>query len=55
MERAVHQTTFASCRSGGHEISWTVNADSDDDALALLPFYVAGRTTTTLVTEIEIP
>jgi hypothetical protein len=52
--RESNQITVASCRSGGHEISWIVNADSDDDALALLPFYVAGRTTATLVTEIEV-
>lgn len=50
-----HQPTLASCRSGGHEIWWTVDADSEIEALGLLPFYVAERTTVTSVTEVEIP
>ena len=47
--------TLASCRSGGHEIWWTVEADSEADALALLPYYVAERTAITLVSEVQIP
>ncbi len=50
-----HRATFASCRSGGHEIWWTVGADSGTDALGLLPFYVAQRTTSTPVSEVQIP
>jgi hypothetical protein len=50
-----HRATLASCRSGGHAIWWTVQADSESDALALLPFYVAERTTATRVSEVEIP
>jgi hypothetical protein len=50
-----HGATLASCRSGGHAIWWTVQADSENDALALLPFYVAERTTATRVSEVEIP
>jgi len=50
-----HRPTLASCRTGGHEIWWTVEADSEDDALALLPFYVAARTTITRVSEVQIP
>ena len=50
-----HQTTLASCRSGGHEIWWTVDAGSEEDALRLLPFYVAERTTITRVSEVQIP
>jgi hypothetical protein len=49
------QATVASCRSGGHEIWWTVDAASELDALALLPFFVAQRTTATQVNDIEIP
>jgi hypothetical protein len=49
------QPTLASCGSGGHAIWWTVEARSDDDALALLPFYVAERTTAALVSEVRIP
>ena len=50
-----HQATLASCRSGGHEIWWTVDACSESAALALLPFYVAERTTASSVSEVEIP
>jgi hypothetical protein len=49
------QGTLASCRSGGHEIWWTVEADSASDALALLPFYVAQRTMATQVSTVDIP
>ena len=50
-----HQETLASCRSGGHAIWWKVEAESETDALRLLPHYVAARTTATRVTEVEIP
>jgi hypothetical protein len=50
-----HRATLASCRSGGHAIWWTVQADSEHGALALLPFYVAERTTATRVSEVDIP
>ena len=50
-----HRATLASCRSGGHAIWWTVNADTEEDALGLLPQYVAERTTANCVSEVEIP
>lgn len=50
-----HKLTLASCRSGGHEIWWSVEASTEVDALALLPYYVAERTTPTRVSEVEIP
>jgi hypothetical protein len=50
-----HRATLASCRSGGHAIWWTVDAASGDDALRLLPFYVAERTTVSRVSEVQIP
>ncbi|HEY0416251.1 MAG TPA: hypothetical protein VGC78_07680 [Gaiellaceae bacterium] len=50
-----HQPTLASCRSGGHAIWWTVEAASETDALALLPAYVAARTTISRVTDVQIP
>jgi hypothetical protein len=53
--RLRHQSTVASCRSGGHEIWWTLDAASEEEALALLPFYVAERTTAIRVSEVEIP
>ena len=50
-----HRATNASCRSGGHEIWWMVDADDEADALRLLPFYVAERTSVTTVSEVQIP
>jgi hypothetical protein len=50
-----HRSTLASCRSGGHAIWWTVDAHSEEEALALLPYYVAERTTVSRVSEVEIP
>ena len=50
-----HQATLGSCRSGGHAIWWTVEAATEQDALALLPAYVADRTTATRVNEVQIP
>jgi hypothetical protein len=50
-----HQATLASCRTGGHEIWWTVDAASPEDALELLPAYVADRTAVTRVSEVQIP
>ena len=47
--------TLASCPAGGHAIWWTVEADSEKDALALLPPYVAERTTASKVAKVEIP
>jgi hypothetical protein len=49
-----HKATLASCRSGGHSIWWTVEATDEENALALLPFYVAERTTATPVSEVHI-
>ena len=50
-----HRPTLASCRTGGHAIWWTVDADSEADARRLLPYYVAGSTTITHVSEVQIP
>jgi hypothetical protein len=50
-----HQATLASCRSGGHEIWWAVDADSEALALQQLPLYVAERTTIARVSEVQIP
>jgi len=50
-----HQATLASCRSGGHAIWWTVEAESEAGALQQLPYYVAARTTVTRVSEVQIP
>ena len=53
--RLRRKATLASCRSGEHAIWWSVEAASEADALALLPFYVAERTIATGVFEVEIP
>ena len=50
-----HRPAAASCRWGGHEIWWTVEAAGADDALALLPGFVADRTTVTRVDDVVIP
>jgi hypothetical protein len=50
-----HAPATASCLFGGHEIWWEVTADSEQAALALLPFCVAARTTAVPVAEVEIP
>jgi hypothetical protein len=50
-----HQPTLASCRSGGHAIWWAVEAESEQDAIGLLPAYVADRTIATGVTDVQIP
>jgi len=50
-----HRATLASCRSGGHAIWWTVDAATEQEALQLLPFYVATRTTVTRVSDVRIP
>ena len=47
--------TVASCRSGGHAFWWTVEAPSEAEAVALLPPYVAERTTAAQVSTVEIP
>jgi hypothetical protein len=50
-----HRPTLASCASGGHAIWWSVTAGSEREALALLPFFVAERTTASRVSEVRIP
>ena len=46
---------LASCRSGGHDIWWTVAADDEHTALRLLPYYAAERATATRVEHVLIP
>ena len=50
-----HRPTLASCAFGGHTIWWTVEADSVDGALGLLPFFVARRSIATRVAQVVIP
>jgi hypothetical protein len=46
---------MASCLYGGHAVWWTVEAVDEAAALALLPFFVAERSTATRVQEVRIP
>ena len=50
-----HRAALASCASGGHAIWWAVEAATEQDALALLPFFVAERSSAVRVTDVEIP
>jgi hypothetical protein len=50
-----HHATVSSCVEGGHAIWWTVTAETMEAALALLPPFVARRTTPTRVREVQIP
>jgi hypothetical protein len=50
-----HRATLASCAFGGHAIWWAVEAATETEALALLPFYVAQRATAIRVSEVDIP
>lgn len=45
----------STCVEGGHEIWWWVDAQSPDEALALLPPYLAERTLVNATTEVPIP
>lgn len=49
------QQAPSSCRLGGHEIWWELEAADEADALARLPKYVRERTVATRVNRIEIP
>ena len=53
--RCVTRTTVASCLFGDHTIWWLVTAPSSEDALELLPSFVAQRSTAVEVREVEIP
>jgi hypothetical protein len=50
-----HHATLASCAFGGHAIWWSVEAAGENEALGLLPFYVAQRASATRVGEVVIP
>jgi len=50
-----HRPAVSTCLAGGHALWWRVRAADRGAALALLPRYVAERTTPIEVREIEIP
>ena len=50
-----HHAVPSTCLAGGHAIWWRVEAPDLRAALALLPRFVAKRTTPVEVREVEIP
>jgi len=50
-----HRTTIGTCLAAGHELWWTVESEDERAALALLPLYVAERTTAVPVTWLLVP
>jgi hypothetical protein len=49
------KSTIASCLYGGHEIWWLVDAASAEQALELLPHYIAERSIATPIRKVRIP
>ena len=50
-----HHEALATCRYGGHDIWWLVEAPGAPEALALLPWFLARRATAARVAPVEIP
>jgi hypothetical protein len=50
-----HSAAPSTCLAGGHAIWWRVPAGDVAQALALLPDYVARRTTAVAVRDVTIP
>ena len=50
-----HGAALSTCRFGGHDIWWLVEAPGAPQALALLPWFLARRATATHVGPVEIP
>ena len=50
-----HRLARSSCLTGGHGLWWEVEAANAGDALALLPRFVAQRTTPIQIRKVEIP
>jgi hypothetical protein len=50
-----HRRAASTCLAGDHSVWWQVNAPDGHTALALLPRFVAERTTIARVREVEIP
>jgi hypothetical protein len=48
-------TALGTCRRGGHELWWVVEAEDGEAALALLPAYVAERTEALRVDHVSVP
>ena len=49
-----HRPVACSCLTGDHALWWRVTAAGADEALRLVPPYVAERTTASAIREVEI-
>ena len=49
------RTTAATCADGGHAIWWCVEATDEEEAMRLVPSYVAARSAATRIAEVRIP
>lgn len=50
-----HWPAPSSCRFGGHEIWWEVDAVDEAEALSRLPGFVAERTVVKRISRVDIP
>jgi hypothetical protein len=50
-----HHATLSSCVEGGHSIWWQVEATNRDEALALVPEWIAQRSDVVPVSQVQIP
>jgi hypothetical protein len=50
-----HHRAASTCLAGGHSVWWRVRADDSAHALALLPPFLARRTETIEIRDVEIP
>jgi hypothetical protein len=50
-----HGLVPSTCLAGGHELWWHVSATNREEALRLLPRFVAERTSAIRVREVKIP
>jgi hypothetical protein len=50
-----HGRPLGSCANGGHGLWWTVQAPTGNEALGLLPDYIARRTVAEEVREVRLP
>lgn len=50
-----HHPTAGSCQLGGHELWWDVQAGSAEEALHLLPPFLAERTEVIPLSQVQIP
>ena len=48
-------TALSACPYGEHAIWWIVHAADEERALAMLPFFVAQRSSVTPVTDVVLP